>query len=187
MVGRERECAVLREFVGAGPAVRALVLVGGPGIGKTTLWEAGIAVGRKRGWRVLRARPSGADTQLSFAALIDLFDRFDTAGLPVRGPQLAALEVALLRAEPTGAPPPPQAIALGLLGALRALAGGEGLMVAIDDVQWLDSPSADALAFAARRLAGESVRFLLARRSGRLSVLERALEVRAWSACGSAR
>ena len=116
--------------------------------------------------RVLCARPSGAEAQLLFVALIDLFDGVDKGALQVPGPQRAALEVALLRAEPTGAPPPPRAIALSLLNALRTLAGGERLVVAIDDVQSLDPPSADASAFAVRRLVGESVMFLLARRPG---------------------
>ena len=49
IVGRETELAALGEFVGAGPSGRALVLSGGPGIGKTTLWEAGIAAAREGG------------------------------------------------------------------------------------------------------------------------------------------
>ena len=176
IVGREPEYEVLREFLGADAAAGALALIGGPGIGKTTLWEAGIALGRERGWRVLCARPSRAEAQLSFAALIDLFDGVETGALAVPLPQRAALEVALLRAQPSGAPPPPHAIALGFLNAVRALARGGRLAVAIDDVQWLDPPSADALAFAVRRLKAEPFVFLLARRPGRPSVLERALE-----------
>ena len=89
---------------------------------------------------------------------------------------MAALQVALSRAQPTGVPPPAHAIALGLLNALRALAAREPVLVAVDDVQWLDRPSADALAFAARRVEGVPVRFLLARRSGRRPSLERELE-----------
>ena len=53
IVGREPEYEVLREFFGADPGAHALVLTGGPGIGKTTLWEAGIAIGRERGYREL--------------------------------------------------------------------------------------------------------------------------------------
>ena len=58
IAGREPELAALREWL-AGEAA-ALVLSGGIGIGKTTLWEGGIALARERGLRVLLARPSGA-------------------------------------------------------------------------------------------------------------------------------
>jgi DNA-binding CsgD family transcriptional regulator len=177
IVGRESEFAALGEFLEPESSARALVLTGAPGIGKTTLWEAGVEVARERGLRVLSARPNGAEARLSFAALIDLFDGVETGALPgLSAPQRAALEVALLRAEPTRVPPQPHAIALGLLNGLRALAAGGHVLVAIDDVQWLDPPSADALAFAARRCDGEAVAFLLARRPGRRSALERALE-----------
>jgi DNA-binding CsgD family transcriptional regulator/tetratricopeptide (TPR) repeat protein len=177
VVGRESEFAVLGEFLTSDSPAGALVLTGGPGIGKTTLWEAGIAVARERGWRVLSARPSSAEAQLSFGALIDLCHDLDAgalAGLPA--PQRVALEVALLRAEPARLAPEPQAIGLGWLNALRALAARERVLVAVDDVQWLDPPSADVLAFAARRLQGEAAAFLFARRPGRRSALERALE-----------
>jgi DNA-binding CsgD family transcriptional regulator len=177
VVGREPELALVRGLLDTESPTRALVLTGEPGIGKTTLWEAGIDAARERGMRVLSARPSGAEARLTFAALIDLCDclatdAFDT----VPGPQRAALDVALLRAEPADAPPEPQAIALGLLNALRAAAAREPLLVAIDDVQWLDAPSADALAFAARRLVAEPVRFLLAKRPARPTAIERAIE-----------
>ena len=169
-VGREQELAALEAFL-TGPAP-ALVLTGSPGIGKTTLWEAGIAAARAAGLRVLLARPNAAEARHSFAALIDLLDCVDTAGLA--GPQRAALDAALLRAAPEAEPPEPHAIRLGALNALRGLGP---LLVAIDDVQWLDASSADALAFAARRLDG--ARFLLARRPGRRSALELVLERRA--------
>ena len=174
VVGRGPELARLTAFLtGGGPA---LLLTGGPGIGKTTLWDAGIAVAREHGRAVLSARPSGAEAQLAFGGLIDLLDGLGPAalaGLPA--PRRAALEVALLRTAPAGAPPEPHAIALGLLGALRALAADGPVLVAVDDLQWLDAPSAEALAFAARRLGDAPVRLLLARRPGRRSPLERAL------------
>jgi primosomal protein N' len=92
LVGREPESAALREFLAASPA--ALVLTGAPGIGKTTLWESGIALARESGRRVLVARPSGAETRLSFAALIDLFDGIELGELDIPAPQRSAREVA---------------------------------------------------------------------------------------------
>ena len=177
VVGRDPERAALRDFLDANEPPRALLLVGGPGAGKTTLWDVGVAGARERGLRVLVARPSGAEAEHSFSALIDLFDGIEPgmlASLPA--PQLAALEVALLRAQPTAVPAEPHAIGLGLLNGLRALAASQPVVIAIDDLQWLDSPSADALVFVARRLQSEPVRFLLARRPGRRSALEQAIE-----------
>ena len=96
------------------------------------------------------------------------------AGLP--GPQRYALEVAVRRAEPGDQPPDSLAIAAGLLGALRLAADGGPVLVAVDDLPWLDAASAGALVFAARRLPGHDVRFLVSRRGGRPSGLETVLE-----------
>jgi DNA-binding CsgD family transcriptional regulator len=176
IIGREPELAVLREFLGAESRQRAFVLTGGPGIGKTTLWEAGVAGAGEQRMRVLTARPRDAEAQHSFSGLADLLDDVGAealAGIPT--PQLRALEVALLRAEPTRQPPEPRAIGLGLLNALSTLALSEPVLVAVDDVQWLDPASTEAVAFVARRLRAQPIRFLLAKRARSSSVLERAL------------
>ena len=132
----------LHEFLSA-KGSRGLVLTGGPGIGKTTLWEAGIAAARRRRVRVLSTRASEAPARLAFAGLVDLLDGVDSTELgDLHTPQRRALEIAVLRAEPTGRPPELRAIALGFLNLLRALAGRRSLLIAIDDVQWLDPPSA---------------------------------------------
>lgn len=142
-------------------------------MGKTTLWEAGVEAAAGRGRVVLAARPSGAEAQLAFAALTDLLESVDLARIPaLPAPQRNALEAALLRTEPAGPGVEPRSIATGLLTTLRALAEKTPVLLAIDDVQWLDAASADALAFAMRRLDGADVRFLLARRPGRPTVLE---------------
>ena len=177
IIGREAELAAVDAFVRATGWPRAFVLAGEPGVGKTTLWEAGVDLARQLGFRVLLARGSAAETQLSSTALIDLLDGVDgeeLASLPA--PQLQALEVALLRAEPTAAPPEPTAIALGLLNALRSLAAREPVLVAIDDVQWLDGASAEALAYAARRLDDEAIAFLLTQRPDSATALDRAFD-----------
>ncbi len=114
--------------------------------------------------------------RLSYAAVGDVLDDVEggeLAGVP--GPQRRALEVTLLRADPAGAPADPRAIVVGLLSALRTLATRKPLLLAVDDVQWLDSESAHALAFAARRLSADPVRFLLTTRATGSCVLERAL------------
>jgi DNA-binding CsgD family transcriptional regulator len=177
IVGREAELAAIAAFSRSVSEPRALVLSGGPGIGKTTLWEAGVELARERGLRVLSARASAAETGLSSAALIDLLDGVGREELAALAPpQLSALEVALFRANPTGTPPGAHAISLGFLNAVRLLANRGPLLVAVDDVQWLDHASGDALAFCARRLDTQAVAFLLARRPGPSSGLERALE-----------
>jgi DNA-binding CsgD family transcriptional regulator len=175
-VGRAPELAQVDDLLDRSGPPRALVLTGEPGIGKSTLWEAAIDVARRRGIRVLSTRASGAEAQLAFAGLIDLLDDVDLRRLDcLPAPQLTALELALLRAEPADAPPDRGAISFGFRNALRALAADGPLLVAVDDLQWLDAPSGDALAFAARRLDTSAVSFVLARRPGRTVPLERAL------------
>lgn len=176
-VGRERELEAMLELLGDGSSPHALVLTGEPGIGKTTLWETVIAAAANRGLRVLAARAGEAEARLSFVGLADLLDDVasdELAALP--SPQRRALEIALLRAEPTGTPPGEQAIALGFLNTLRALAARAPLLVAIDDAPWLDGASAAALAFAARRLGREPVSFIISRRQRSEAALEGALQ-----------
>ena len=164
-IGREPELVLLHEFLEVGDGSQALVLVGGPGIGKTTLWEAGIAAASRRGFAVLSTGASSAPARLAFAALIDLFDQIETELLlELPAPQRRALEVALLRVEPSGRPPESRAIALAALNLFRAVAVRRPLLIAVDDVQWLDSPSREVLTFAAPRLESGPVRFLLSKR-----------------------
>jgi DNA-binding NarL/FixJ family response regulator len=176
IVGREPELKVLGEFVAGAAIGAALVLKGSPGVGKTTLWQAGRDAALGHGVRVLSAMPNSAETSLSFAGLADLLDGIEPealGGLPA--PQRRGLEIALLRADPAGEPAAPRVMAFGLLNLLRQLAASRPLLVAVDDLQWLDQPTAEMLAFAVRRLHGHSVRFLFAARGGPSSPVERAL------------
>ena len=166
----------MRGFLDFAGPVRALVLAGGPGIGKTMLWEAGVALAGERGLRVLSTRPRDAEMHLSLAGLGDLLDGVDVAALdwlPV--PQGRALAAATLRTEAATAPEP-RAVAAALLSVLRGLAAAEPLLVAVDDAQWLDRDSAIAIGFAARRLERWPVRFLLTTRSAGSAALEQAFE-----------
>jgi DNA-binding CsgD family transcriptional regulator len=166
VVGRERELDLLDRFLDAVAEHPAgLHLEGEAGIGKTTLWQRVVAGARTRSYHVLVSRPVDSETQLAFAALGDLLEDVPTeamSGLPE--PQRRALEVALLRREAEGPAPLPRAVALGLLGVLRSLTESRPVLLAVDDVQWLDRPSASALEFVARRLREGPIGLLVARR-----------------------
>jgi DNA-binding CsgD family transcriptional regulator len=164
ILGREGELARVKSFiesVSGGPS--ALLLEGTAGIGKTTLWQAGVSIARARGHRVLACRAAESEARLSYAALGDLFD-FELPDLPA--PQKRALDAALLRAEVEGAPPDQRAVSVAAVGVLRALAASGPVIIAIDDVQWLDLPSARVLAFVVRRLEDAPSRILVTLRVG---------------------
>jgi DNA-binding CsgD family transcriptional regulator len=141
-------------------AARALVLTGEAGVGKTTIWEEGVRMAGARGLSVLAARPAEAEAALPFAALGDLLGPVaDAVELP--RPQRAALDRALDRADADG-PADRLAVSRAALGLLQGLALDGPLVVAVDDVQWLDAPTERVLAFALRRLADVPARALIA-------------------------
>ena len=128
----------------------AAVLSGEAGIGKTTLWLAGIEAAAARGYRILSSRPSEAETRFSFAGLTDLLGSAAGDVLPELPPiQRRALEAALLLGE-SEIHADDRAVAAAFLGALRLLAGDSPLCLAVDDVQWLDAASLAALRLRAR-------------------------------------
>jgi DNA-binding CsgD family transcriptional regulator len=166
ILGREDELEALGSFLDAiGDGGRTLVLEGEPGIGKTTLWRAGIAAARERAYCVLSAEPTASEVGLPFATAGDLLEPVLGDVLPeLPVPQQHALRVALALEESPGRPPDQRAIAVAFLGALRTLARERPVVVAVDDVQWADASSVGLLEFAARRILDEPVRFLLALR-----------------------
>jgi DNA-binding CsgD family transcriptional regulator len=168
LVGRDEELAAVEGFLaGAEPRVRTLLIEGAAGIGKTTLWEAGIEVARESGFEIRTSRPGESEATFSFAVLDDLLANLPAgvlAALPP--PQREAIEVALLLRAAEGERSYGNAVAVGFLSILRTLAEAQPVLIAIDDVQWTDRPSAGAIEYAARRLASTPVRFLFANRSG---------------------
>ena len=142
------------------------MLSGEPGIGKTVLWETGVDEGRRlRG--MLVGRGSEAEASLSFAGLSDLLAPvFDDVAASLLPPRRRALEIALLRVEPDAEPPDQHAIGLAVLDALSALAERGPVLVALDDVQWVDQASAGVIQIALRRLRSERVGLLATLRTG---------------------
>src|SRR5262245_30830483 len=129
VVGRQAEAARVADFLDGG--IGAFVLDGDAGIGKTTVWLAGVEAARERGVRTLVARATETETQLPYATLADLLDPVaDDALRRLPLPQRRALEVALVRreAETTW---DARAVAAGTLTALRELAVGEAMLLAI--------------------------------------------------------
>jgi DNA-binding CsgD family transcriptional regulator len=164
LVGRESELEIVDRFLEAaraGPA--GLVLTGAPGIGKTELWREGQRRAASGGYRVLTARPVEVEASFSFAALGDLLGEADAFLNQLPAPQRRALEVALLRRE-DGGPVEPRAVAIATLSLLRALAAVGPILLAVDDVQWLDTPSLSVLEYAVRRLRTEAIAILATRR-----------------------
>lgn len=155
-VSRSKEMQAVDDLLsstGAGPS--GLVIAGEPGIGKTTLWLAGVARAREFGFRVLSARADRAESVLSYATVADLLvdveaDVFD--GLSEL--QRMAIDRVLFRAETDGPPTDQRVTASAIVSLLAALVVDEPVLLAIDDVQWLDASSQAVLAFAARRLTG---------------------------------
>jgi hypothetical protein len=153
VIGRAAERDALHAFADrVAHAPMILSLEGEAGMGKTTLWLSGRELATERGFRVLSSRPAAAEARLAFTGLGDLLggvldDVLDVLPLP----QAEALRVALLLERPRHAPPDERVVAVSVLSVLRALSAARPVLLAVDDVQWLDAASAAVLAYAARR------------------------------------
>ena len=169
IVGRERELALARRFVkdtaADGPA--SLVFEGVAGIGKTAIWATVLQEARAGGVAVRVCRCSESDATLAFAGLGDLFEGLDNAilsTLPLV--QQQALSAALLLSEGPAGALGNRVVGVAVLSVLRLLSLSGPLVLAVDDVQWLDTSSRNALSFALRRLEEEPVRLIVSCRTG---------------------
>ena len=160
--GRRRECAVLDGLVEGvrGGRSAALVLLGEAGVGKTALLR--YATRSAPDLPVVRAVGVESEMELAFAALHQLCRPMLGQLERLPGPQRDALGVAFgLRMGPA---PDRFLLGLAVLSLLSEVAGEQPLMCIVDDAQWLDRASAQALAFVARRLQAESVLMMFAMR-----------------------
>jgi DNA-binding CsgD family transcriptional regulator len=167
IVGREEELGALVACLEqAQRRPRDIVLEGEAGIGKTTLWRHAVGKAQAYGYRVLSCTPGEAETHLAFSGLRDLLDAaYEDVAHALPPPQRRALDIALLRAEPGPQSPDQGAVAAAFLASLRLLAEDSPVLVAVDDVQWLDGSTAFLIGFIARRLQDERIALLVALRS----------------------
>jgi DNA-binding CsgD family transcriptional regulator/tetratricopeptide (TPR) repeat protein len=162
LLGRRSEREVLDRLLAAvrGGQSGVFVVRGVPGVGKTALLE--YAIGSASGFRVARAVGVESEMELPFAAVQQLcapmLDRLEH----LAGPQREALGVAFGLRE--GNAPDRFLVSLAVLSLLSEVAEERPLLCVVDDAQWLDRASAQALAFVARRLLAESVALVFASR-----------------------
>jgi DNA-binding CsgD family transcriptional regulator len=167
LIGRAAETERIHELLAAARtgSSAALVFSGSPGIGKTALLAEAAALARAEGMTVLSARALESEAELPYSGLAEMLapvlhlrDRLPAA-------QAGVLDAALaLGGRDVAAPHARLAIGAALLGLLSLAAEEAPVLCVIDDMQWLDEPSKEALRFAARRLGAERVAMLGAQR-----------------------
>ncbi|WP_207223571.1 AAA family ATPase [Pseudonocardia sediminis] len=159
-VDRPAETRVVTAFLDAAArAPAALVIDGEPGIGKTTLWRAALERAHRRGFRALAARPAEAESRMAYATVADLLADVDPADLhALPHPQRRAVDRVLLHTDDgdggRGATTDHRVLGAALLSVTTLLAERSPVLLALDDLQWIDPSSRQVIAFAARRLAG---------------------------------
>jgi DNA-binding CsgD family transcriptional regulator/tetratricopeptide (TPR) repeat protein len=162
LLGRSHECGVIDRLVRDAGSGRSgvLVLRGEPGVGKTAL--ADYAVECAQGFAVARAVGVESEMELPFAALHQFCRPFLDRLERLPGPQADALQIVFgLHAGPV---PDRFLVGLAALTLLSEAAAQSPLLCVVDDAQWLDQASAQALMFVARRLLAESVALLFVTR-----------------------
>ncbi|WP_253209188.1 AAA family ATPase [Streptomyces niphimycinicus] len=170
IVGRIQDLREVCEFFES-ESGRGLHVVGGVGVGKTTLLDAVAEAVGESGTRVLRADGVEFEANVSFAGLHQILMpvRDDIERLPseYRRPLMVALGF--------GSGPAPDQLLLvnATLALLRQVAAEAPLLLIVDDLPWLDRASAVILGFVARRLSGSRIGFLAASRTGGDNMFDR--------------
>lgn len=163
LIGRAAERAAVGELLRQARDGRSgtLVVRGEAGIGKSAILDH--AVELAQGFRILRVTGIESEMEFAFAALQQLCGPIIGHLDRLPDPQAAAIRIAFGMSD--GAPPDRFLVGLGVLGLAAEAAAGQPLLCLADDVQWIDQTSLQALAFAARRLYGESVAVIFAARA----------------------
>jgi DNA-binding CsgD family transcriptional regulator len=171
LVGRQQELDLVTAALEDARAgrTRSLAFVGEPGIGKSSLLDAARRLGETRGVDVVRASGSPPEQELPYAGLLALLRPLREIATTLPGPQREALDAALDAGEEAGTR---FVVGAATLGLLATAAERRPVLVLVDDVQWVDEPTLDALAFAFRRLDADAVALVVAARPAGLGRLD---------------
>src|SRR5215831_276622 len=165
LVGRDHEVSVLTDLIGrVHERGGATVVLGEPGIGKSSLLRAAAEYGRQESLQVLVTTGIEAEAQLPFAGLHQLLWPVLGAAGQLPAAQQSALSSAFGTGD--GQQPEPFMIALATLNLLADLAAQRPVVLIVDDVQWLDRPSQDVLTFIARRVSADPIILIGSIRTG---------------------
>jgi DNA-binding CsgD family transcriptional regulator len=156
LVSRQTEAEAISNFLTlccVNPA--GLLFAGEAGIGKTTVWVSAVEQARALGMHVLTARAAATESVMAYIPLADLLSGVEAGVLyALPEPQRLAVDRVLLQVSETDVATDQRAVAAAFLSAVEILAEDAPVLVAIDDLQWLDPSSALVIGFAARRFAG---------------------------------
>src|SRR3954467_12228154 len=170
LLGRVHEQRVLTSLLDdVATRGQALVLRGDPGIGKSRLLSEAAHAARGRGMTVLTTAGVQSEAHLPFAGLHQLLRPVRGHAVGLSAVQRAALDAAFGLTDE--AAPEQFRIAMAALDLVSDVAGEAPVLVVVEDAHWLDRPTADVLAFVARRIESDPVVLLVATRDGYASVL----------------
>ncbi len=164
-LGRENEqkllASLLDEVTTRG---QALVLRGEPGIGKSRLLSEAARTARERGMVVLTAVGIPSESHLPFAGLHQMLRPVRERAVELPRIQRDALDAAFGLTDEVA--PEPYRIAMAALDLVAEVATDVPVLLVVEDAHWLDRPTADVLAFVARRVEADAVLLLAATREG---------------------
>jgi hypothetical protein len=156
VVSRPVESRAVSEFLAAAPSgPSALVVEGEAGIGKTTIWLAALDLAQLAGFRVLSTRATSAESVRAYTSLAALLAPLDDAAFAeLPSPQRLAVDRVLMRVSDDGPVTDQRAVGAAFLSVVERLAAQSPVLIAIDDLQWLDEPSRLIISSVMRRLTG---------------------------------